>query len=47
MPAEPEGMMQRSMAKGMAPEFRDRRDWDVIRAWAQGIAADLGVHTAA
>jgi hypothetical protein len=22
-------------------EFRDRRDWDQIRAWAQSIAAEL------
>jgi menaquinone-dependent protoporphyrinogen oxidase len=31
------------MAKDLPPEFRDRRDWDAIRAWASGIAADVAV----
>jgi len=31
------------MAKDMPPEFRDRRDWEAIRAWAAGIAAQLAV----
>ena len=35
--------MARSMARNMPPEYRDRRDWDAIRAWAEGIAAALGV----
>jgi menaquinone-dependent protoporphyrinogen oxidase len=42
LPAEPEGFMQRSMAKNMPPEYRDRRDWEEIRAWAAGIASELG-----
>ena len=42
MPAEPRGMMRRSMAKNTPPEYRDRRDWDEIRAWATAIAAELG-----
>lgn len=29
------------MARTMPPEFRDRRDWDEIRAWAGRIAASL------
>ena len=35
--------MARAMAKNTPPEYRDRRDWDEIRAWAQGIAATLQV----
>jgi hypothetical protein len=31
------------MAQNMPPEYRDRRDWDEIREWAEGIAAALGV----
>jgi menaquinone-dependent protoporphyrinogen oxidase len=41
LPSEPEGFMQRSMAKNMPPEYRDRRDWGTIDAWAAGIAAEL------
>src|SRR4051812_30371223 len=41
LPAEPHGLMQRSMADHMPEEFRDRRDWDQIRAWADGIAAEV------
>jgi menaquinone-dependent protoporphyrinogen oxidase len=41
LPAEPHGVVQRSMANNMPEEFRDRRDWDEIRAWADGIAAEL------
>jgi hypothetical protein len=33
--------MMRSMAEGMPEGFRDRRDWDEIRSWAAGIAAEL------
>jgi menaquinone-dependent protoporphyrinogen oxidase len=35
------GFMRRNMAKNMAPEVRDRRDWDEIETWAKGIAAAL------
>jgi menaquinone-dependent protoporphyrinogen oxidase len=35
------GPMMRSMAEKLPEEFRDRRDWDAIRAWAAGIAAEL------
>lgn len=34
--------MERSMAEKAAPENRDLRDWDEIRAWAAGIATELG-----
>lgn len=40
------GRMERAMAEGMAEEYRDRRDWDEIRAWAAGIAGELGAGAA-
>jgi menaquinone-dependent protoporphyrinogen oxidase len=42
VPTEPHGMAQRSMLKNTPLEYRDRRDWDEIRTWAAGIAAELG-----
>jgi len=36
------GLIRRRMALGMAPELRDRRDWDQIAAWSRSIAAALG-----
>lgn len=36
------GRMAKSMAEKTPEEYRDRRDWDEIRAWASGIAAELG-----
>lgn len=41
MPAEPHGRIERSMVEGTPAEWRDRRDWEEIRAWARGIAAQL------
>lgn len=41
MPAEPHGRVETSMVEGTPPEFRDRRDWDEIRAWAGRIAVAL------
>lgn len=41
VPAEPQGFMERAMADGVPKEYRDRRDWDEIRGWAQQIAAEL------
>ena len=35
------GFMRAKMARGMAPELRDRRDWNEIEAWANAIAAQL------
>jgi menaquinone-dependent protoporphyrinogen oxidase len=35
------GRMAKAMAENTPEEFRDRRDWDEIRAWAAGIAAEL------
>jgi menaquinone-dependent protoporphyrinogen oxidase len=36
-----DGLVARSMAKNTPPEYRDRRDWDEIRAWAAAIASEL------
>lgn len=41
MPAEPRGAMERAAIGNTPPEWRDRRDWDEIRAWARGIASEL------
>lgn len=41
IPREPRGMIERRMADGCPPEFRDRRDWDEIRRWARAVAAQL------
>ncbi len=30
------------MLQNTPEEYRDRRDWDEIRAWATTIASDLG-----
>jgi menaquinone-dependent protoporphyrinogen oxidase len=47
VPAEPHGFAERGMAENTPPEWRDRRDWDAIRAWARGIAAELDARRAA
>lgn len=41
LPAEPRGMVERAMVEGTPREYRDRRDWAKIRAWAGAIAAAL------
>ncbi len=41
LPAEPHGPLESAMVAGIPDEYRDRRDWDEIRAWARGIAAEL------
>ena len=40
--SDPHGPAQRAMVENTPPEYRDRRDWDEIRAWASRIAAELG-----
>ena len=35
------GWAHRAMAENTPPEYRDRRDWDEISRWAQGIASEL------
>ncbi|HEX4804544.1 MAG TPA: flavodoxin domain-containing protein [Conexibacter sp.] len=47
VPIEPHGFAQRAMVDNTPAEWRDRRDWDAIRAWARGIAADLHAGRAA
>jgi menaquinone-dependent protoporphyrinogen oxidase len=42
LPAEGHGMA-RSMAQSTPPEYRDRRDCEAIREWADGIAVALRV----
>ena len=49
VPKEPHGRIERSMVENTPTEWRDRRDWVEIRAWARGIAAQLpsaGAHPA-
>lgn len=41
LPTEPHGPAQHGMVQNTPPEYRDRRDWGEIRAWAMGIAAEL------
>lgn len=41
LPAEPRGMMEKAMVEGTPKQYRDRRDWAEIRAWASEIAAQL------
>jgi menaquinone-dependent protoporphyrinogen oxidase len=41
VPAEPRGLVEKAMAEGIPEQFRDRRDWDRIRAWATEIAQQL------
>ena len=41
-----DGFAGRSMARNTPPEYRDRRDWNAIRAWAASIAAELGTRAA-
>ncbi len=41
------GVVHGAPAKNLPEAFRDRRDWDEIRAWTEGIAAQLRVRVAA
>lgn len=41
LPIEPHGPIEKAMVQNTPPRFRDRRDWDAIRAWSTGVAADL------
>ena len=41
VPLQPRGMMEKAMAEGVPEQFRDRRDWEEIRSWAQQIAHQL------
>lgn len=41
LPAGPKNFMEKAMVEGTPREFRDRRDWAEIRAWAHSIANAL------
>ena len=41
LPTDPEGFMENSMVRNTPEEFRDSRDWDAIRQWADGVAEQL------
>lgn len=36
-----DGWISRTVAENTPPEYRDRRDWDAIRDWAQHIAVQV------
>lgn len=42
LPPEPGNLIERSMLKNAPEEQRDRRDFEAIVAWSQGIARELG-----
>ena len=41
LPTDPEGFMENSMVRNTPEEFRDSRDWDAIRRWADEVAEQL------
>ena len=41
VPAKPRGPIERSMVENTPAQYRDRRDWDEIRAWGSRIASEL------
>lgn len=41
MPAEPQGFVEKAMVRNTPEELRDRRDWEEIAAWADGVAREL------
>lgn len=41
MPRDPQGFIEKSMVRNTPEQYRDRRDWAEIRAWADGVAAEL------
>ena len=41
LPADPHGPIEKAMVTGVPGEFRDRRDWDEIQAWAERIAREV------
>ncbi|MEZ5075972.1 MAG: flavodoxin domain-containing protein [Solirubrobacterales bacterium] len=40
MPKEPQGFVEKAMVRSTPEELRDRRDWDEIRTWAEGVARE-------
>ena len=41
LPTDPQGFIENSMVRNTPEEFRDSRDWDAIRQWADGVAEQL------
>lgn len=41
LPLQPRGMLERAMVEGTPKQYRDRRDWGEIRAWAGQVASEL------
>jgi menaquinone-dependent protoporphyrinogen oxidase len=41
VPADPHGPLERAMVDNCPPAYRDRRDWNEIRAWAARVALEL------
>ncbi len=41
MPTEPKGPIERTMVENTPSEYRDRRNWDEIRRWAQQVACEI------
>jgi menaquinone-dependent protoporphyrinogen oxidase len=41
VPADPRGPIERTMVENTPPEFRDRRNWDEIRQWAETVACEI------
>ena len=41
LPTDPHGFVENSMVKNTPQEFRDSRDWDAIRRWADDVAEQL------
>jgi menaquinone-dependent protoporphyrinogen oxidase len=47
LPVAPRGSIEKAMVQNASAEYRDRRDWDEIRAWAVSIADELKAPAAA
>ncbi len=40
-PVDPKGPIERTMVENIPPEYRDRRNWEEIRQWAQQVAGEI------
>jgi len=47
VPLDPHGPIEKAMVENTPPQFRDRRDWEQIRAWSTAVAAELAMVGAA
>lgn len=43
VPAQPRGALEQSMVRNTPEQFRDRRDWNEIRHWAERITAECKI----